>query len=47
MDDSHQPNWGVFTAGMWTMLRRTPLPSCSSSARTDSKKPRHANLLEQ
>ena len=43
----HQPNCGVFTAGMCTMLIRTWLPSWSSSARTDSKKPRQANFDEQ
>src|SRR5579875_81569 len=44
---SHQLNWGVLTAGKWTIDMRTPLPSWSSSARTDSKKPRQANLEAQ
>ena len=40
-------NCGVFTAGSSTIAMRTLLPSASSSARTDSKNPRQANLAPQ
>ena len=43
----HQLNCGVLTAGRCTIDSRTLLPWCSSSARVDSKKPRHANFEEQ
>ena len=44
---AHQSNCGVFTAGKWTMCSRALLPSCSNSARVDSKYPRHANFEER
>ena len=38
---------GVFTAGSCTIVRRTRLPSCSSSERSESTKPRTAALAAQ
>ena len=42
-----QENWGVLTAGIWTMVVRTALPSWSSSLRKDSLKPWIACLAPQ
>jgi hypothetical protein len=43
----HQSNCGVLSAGICTMVRCTSQPSCSSSLRSASVKPRMANLLAQ
>src|SRR5919109_3394636 len=37
--DFTQSNCGVFRAGRWTSVRRTPLLSCNSSARRESQNP--------
>ena len=42
-----QSNWGVLTAGNSTMLIRMPEPSCMSSVRRESVKPRIACFAPQ
>ena len=42
-----QSNCGVLSAGMWTRVTRTALPSWSSSARSDSENPLIACLAAQ
>jgi len=42
-----QSNWGVFTAGSCTMVRRMRLSSCASSDRNASVNPRTANFAAQ
>ena len=44
---SAQSNCGVFTAGRCTIVRWILMPSCSSSERSASVKPRTANLAPQ
>ena len=45
--DRTQENCGVFTAGIWTTVMRTPDLSCSSSQRTEEVNPLIACLAPQ
>ncbi len=40
-------NWGVLTAGIWTVVTWTLLPRCSSSVRSEEVKPLMACLAPQ